>query len=131
MERIRTGIRRLGADLYHLRGALLGIAFYYAAVHLLFGRFCPMMIVLRFPCPGCGMTRAALLVLSGRWMEAWELQPLVFGWMMLAFLFGVNRYLLGRKPKLLTAFLMLLLFGTLFLFIYRIFFGFPVELTGS
>ena len=131
MERIRAGIRRLGTDVYHLRRALLGIAIYYAAVHLLFGQFCPMMVVLRFPCPGCGMTRAAFLVLSGRWGEAWKLQPLVFGWIILALLFGANRYLLDKKPKQLTILLIILLFGTIFLYIYRIFCGFPIELTGS
>ena len=44
MERIRTGLRRLGRDIYDLRYALLGIAIYYVTVHLLFGQFCPMMI---------------------------------------------------------------------------------------
>ena len=128
MERVRAGCCRLREDLYELRYALLGIAIYYITVHVTFGQFCPIMIMLHFPCPGCGMTRAFLLVLSGHWQQAWQLQPLVYGWILLAALFVMNRYLLNKKPKILTYFLIVLLVGTLFLYVYRICFGFPPEL---
>lgn len=128
MERVQMGIVQLRKDLYDLRYALLGLAVYYVLVHILFGQFCPMMIVLHFPCPGCGMTRALFLVLSGQWQQAWRLQPLVYGWSLLAILFAVNRYLLNKKPKTLTYLLIVLLLGTLILYVYRIYFGFPVEL---
>ncbi len=128
MEVIRKGLKRLREDLYGLRYALLGIAVYYAAVHLVFGQFCPVMIVLHLPCPGCGMTRAFVLALTGRLKEAWKLQPLVYGWILLAVLFVVNRYVLDRKPAVLTGLLIALLLGTLFFYIYRIGTGFPPEL---
>lgn len=128
MERVKAGACRLRKDLYELRYALLGIAIYYVTVHLIFGQFCPMMIVLHIPCPGCGMTRALVLVLTGHWQAAWQLQPLAYGWILLGVLFGVNRYLLDKKPKYLTAFLVILLLGTLLLYMYRLCFGFPVEL---
>ena len=95
-KRIQRGFRLLRNDLHALRYAILVIGIYYLAVHFLFGQFCPMMIVLHLPCPGCGMTRALWLVLSGRWVKAWNLQPLVFGWIGLGSWFGVRRYLLGR-----------------------------------
>ena len=128
MERIRAGIRRLGKDLYGLRYAFLGIAVYYLTAALLFGQFCPMMIFLHLPCPGCGMTRAFGLVLTGHWQEAWRLQPLVYGWTLLGALFGVNRYLLDRKPRVLTGLTVVLLLGTVFFYMYRIGTGFPAEL---
>ena len=105
MARIQKGLRRLGKDLYDLRYALLGITVYYVTVHLLFGQFCPLMITFHIPCPGCGMTRALILVLTGQWRGAWQLQPLVYGWILLGILFGVNRYLLDKKPKYLTVLL--------------------------
>ncbi len=128
MERIRAGLRRLGKDLYNLRYAVLGIAVYYVIVHILFGQFCPMMIALHLPCPGCGMTRALMLVLTGHLQEAWRLQPLVFGWIFLAVLFAVNRYILDRKPKILTYLLVVLLLGAILLYLFRIKTGFPIEL---
>jgi hypothetical protein len=39
-------------------------------------RTCPMAIVLRVPCPGCGMTRAALALARGDLRAAWTLHPL-------------------------------------------------------
>lgn len=128
MEQVRRGIRRFGKDLYELRYAILGIFIYYVTVHIIFGQFCPTMILLHLPCPGCGMTRALFLVLNGRWQLAWRLQPLVYGWIFLGVLFGVNRYLLDKKPKFLTCVLVVLLLGTILLYVYRICFGFPVEL---
>ena len=128
MERVKAGACRFREDLYELRYALLGIVIYYITAHVMFGQFCPMMIVCHLPCPGCGMTRAFFCVLSGRWQQAWQLQPLVYGWMLLAALFVVNRYLLNKKPKFLTYLLIAMLLGTLFLYAYRICFGFPLEL---
>lgn len=128
MERVRAGIKLFWEDLHNLRYALLGIAVYYGIVHIIFGKFCPMMIILHMPCPGCGMTRALILVLTGHWQQAWRLQPLVYGWILLGILFGINRYLLNRKPKGLKCLLVILLLGTLFLYAYRICFGFPIEL---
>lgn len=39
---------------------------------------CPVAIVARQPCPGCGLTRATLAVLRGDLHEAIHLHPLVF-----------------------------------------------------
>jgi hypothetical protein len=39
---------------------------------------CPVAIVARQPCPGCGLTRATLAVLHGDLHEAVRLHPLVF-----------------------------------------------------
>ena len=128
MERIRMGLRRLGKDVYQLRFALLGIGGYYVTVHLLFGQFCPMMIIAHLPCPGCGMTRAFLLVLMGHYKEAWELQPLVYGWILFGGIFGMNRYLLNKEQRRFTGLLMLLILATIFFYVYRIGTGFPVEL---
>ncbi len=117
-------------DLQNLRYAILAIGLYYLAVHFLFGQFCPMMIVFHFPCPGCGMTRALWMVLSGKWGQAWELQPLVFGWIILGLWFGTRRYLKNRtKPsKWMKGFLVLLLLGMLGLYAWRVVYGFPGKL---
>ncbi len=79
----------------------VGIAFviYSAAVNLMFGAFCPMVIFSGFPCPGCGMSRAAFFLLCGRWKDAWQMNPMIFPVAFLAVYFVVNRYLLGRWAK--------------------------------
>ena len=128
MERLKMAGMRLRQDLYDLRFALPGIAAYYLLVHFLFGQFCPVMIFFRFPCPGCGMTRALFLVLSGHWAQAWRLQPLIFGWILLGIWFGWNRYFQEKKSVLLTWCLVFLLLSVLGLYAWRLFHGFPAGL---
>ena len=129
MERLKMAGRRLGQDMYELRYAFLGIAVYYLLVHFLFGQFCPVMIFFHFPCPGCGMTRALLLVLRGHWAEAWQLQPLVYGWMVLGFWFGFERYIRNQKSSvLMKGYLIFLLLAVLGLYFWRLLHGFPAEL---
>lgn len=38
---------------------------------------CPFAIVTRYPCPGCGLTRAGVELLQGHLHEAFHLHPLV------------------------------------------------------
>lgn len=128
MGKIQRGARLLKEDICHLRYALLGLAIYCVLVHILFGQFCPVVILFHIPCPGCGMTRALFLVLSGRWMEAWSLQPLIFGWMGLGIWFGVGRYLLDRRFRTWKGCLILLLIATVGLYLWRLVHGFPVAL---
>lgn len=49
-----------------------------AAVLLLDVPICPWAGLLGWPCPGCGLTRAVLALLDGRFALAWRLHPLVY-----------------------------------------------------
>ena len=93
-QRIRGGILLLIKDIRSLLPAMAGVAVYWIVTHLLFDRFCPTQILFNFPCPGCGMTRALMLVLSGQFGEAWRLQPPVYGWILGGAGFCVDRYLI-------------------------------------
>ena len=68
-QRIRKGLRLIGKDIHALLPAIAALAVYWTVTHLLFDRFCPMQILLGLPCPGCGMTRALGLVLTGHLAE--------------------------------------------------------------
>lgn len=52
---------------------LLSMAF----LNLCFGRVCLFRIFTGLPCPGCGMTRALILFLTGHPSEAMDMHPLV------------------------------------------------------
>ncbi len=38
--------------------------------------FCPFRAVTGHACPGCGMGRAVVAAMSGRWAESWAFHPL-------------------------------------------------------
>jgi hypothetical protein len=125
MKRIRSGLALLKNDIYELRWAALGLTVYYIVVHIAFGQFCLMKIFLHIPCPGCGMTRAFFLALTGHIKAAWRLQPLIFGWILWAVWFGAERYLGQKRSVLLRVYLVCLLLLTLALYGYRMLYGFP------
>lgn len=133
-QRIRGGILLLIKDIRRLLPAMAGVAVYWIVTHLLFDRFCPTQILFNFPCPGCGMTRALMLVLSGQFGEAWRLQPPVYGWILGGAGFCVDRYLIhvekrsaGAAKLWIVYFVLLLLWG-MALYGLRLFTGIPVEL---
>jgi len=53
------------------------IAAYAVAAQLLFGTVCPFYFVVGLPCPGCGLTRAGLLLLGGNPAESFRMHPLL------------------------------------------------------
>ncbi len=63
-----TRARRAGSALSLL--LVLGLALHFELLP------CPFAAVLSVPCPGCGLTRAAWLLLRGDWYGALALHPL-------------------------------------------------------
>lgn len=58
-------------------GVILSIIFM-LCLNFKFGTVCMSKILIGVPCPACGMTRAALLLLLGKFKEAYEMHPLVY-----------------------------------------------------
>lgn len=88
---------------------------------------CISRIVTGLPCPACGMTRAALLFLSGRFEESFRLQPFFFALAAGVFFFVVERYILQRKKtgKLLIYYALIMLAAAFGFYIYRMVKYFP------
>ena len=96
---MKTVCGRITADVkqYGMAGAALLL--YTIVVNLVFHAFCPLVIFCGLPCPGCGVTRATVCFLAGRWQQAWQLNPVIFPIMITAAYFAWNRYFRGRKVK--------------------------------
>ena len=97
MEYTKTVCRRIAADVKEYGIAVAVLFVYTAFTNLGFHAFCPLIIFCGLPCPGCGVTRAAVCLMTGRWQQAWQLNPMIFPIALTAVYFGWNRYLLGRK----------------------------------
>lgn len=89
--------RRILEDLRNYGLGLLLAAAYVLGANFLGVSSCPMALLTGLPCPGCGMTRAALLFLQGHWKAAWQMHPFFYIVFVLAVLAFIQRYLMGRK----------------------------------
>lgn len=96
-KRMRAVLARLRRDVKNYRLAAVCFLVYAAAVTLLFGTICPLAAMTGFPCPGCGSTRALLLILTGRFGEAFRYNPCIYLWILLAVYVGWQRYIRGRR----------------------------------
>lgn len=119
--------KRMKKDLFGYWKPACWIVLYLIVGNLLFGTFCPMVLLTGLPCPGCGVTRALLLVLQLRFVEAWNMHPLIYGWMILTIIFVIRRYGMGKSGKELQKYAILLLIAMIFVYIYRMKNLFPYQ----
>ena len=80
---------------------ILWVAAIAAAHRAVLGRFlyslCPMVLITGYPCPACGMTRAGVLMLTGHFADAWNLQPFIYVLGVFLLAAAVWRYLLLKS----------------------------------
>jgi len=107
-DRILLAIEKIWSDIKNIKGVIIAIAAYWVVSNLLFGEFCPMRIFAGLPCPGCGATRASLMVLTFRWAEALEMNPTVFLWIPYILFLLYQRYIGKKQPKLSNILLVLI-----------------------
>ncbi len=93
----------------------------------LFGAMCPMVIATGLPCPGCGMTRAAISILSFRPGMAFSFNPSIFIWIVYVLYLIYYRYIKRTKIKRFVPVTMALFIATIGIYIYRMIFVFPGE----
>ena len=79
-----------------------------------------------YPCPGCGMTRAALRLLRFDFLGAWEMHPFIYAVVILVIMFGINRYLLNEKYNCqLKVIIIFIAFAMIVFYIWRMYTMFP------
>lgn len=90
-----------------------------------FGKICALRMLAGIPCPGCGLTRAFLLIVQGDIRTATEMHPF---WIPIVFVlvsFAVGRYFIENKEKrrkifyIIRLLAILTLIGMFVLYVYR------------
>lgn len=94
-------VRRIKEDIRQHGAGVLAVVMLYFLLHAVFDAFCLSVIVTGFPCPGCGMTRAVLYLLRGQFSRSWALNPAAVFWVIWAICFAFERYIRGRRSKML------------------------------
>lgn len=90
-----------------------------------FGAACISQLMVGLPCPACGMTRAALLFLSGRWKESLQMQPLFAALLFGAVLVIIFRYVLKKDIMWMKYYAIIMLAAAIILYVYRMIRYFP------
>ncbi len=122
---VREVCGRIVADGREYGIVALVFALYVPVSNFLFGAVCPLVAFCGIPCPGCGLSRAAFCLLTGRWQQAWQYHPMIFPIAIAALWFAWNRYLLGRKARGTMAVLLVLAVCLVIVYGLRMYLYFP------
>ena len=88
---------------------------------------CVWVALTGFPCPGCGLTRAALALLKGNFKEAFQIHPFIYVIAVIrTFILRLSIYI-KKKPKSFCKYVLIVLIAMLCFYVYRMVFVFPGE----
>ena len=104
---------------------ILIVAVYMVIANLLFGVMCPQVLLIGIPCPGCGLTRGCLHIVSGSFAEAWQWNATAFLWLPYLVYLIFMRYIRGGKVKGGYTLLIIICGITIVYYIYRMICFYP------
>lgn len=116
---------RIKKDVENNRVGILVFTGIFILFLVLFKDVCPSQILFGFPCPGCGLTRAGVLVLGFRFGEAWQMHPFIYAWLLLAVHVCYNRYIRGKKVKGLIPLVIGITLAMFAFYVYRMYKFYP------
>ncbi|MDD3360978.1 MAG: DUF2752 domain-containing protein [Hespellia sp.] len=128
----RTG-KQIILDTFHLvkkdlkenRIALLAILFYFLCSKMIFHTICPMVLFTGLPCPACGLTRAGIALLTGKFALAWQMHPFIYLIVLLCVIWAIQRYVLQRTLPWMKVVWVVSLCALIAFYFYRMFRYFP------
>ena len=115
-------------DIKDAKWAIIFIIAYFAYLKRFLHSMCVMVWLTGYPCPACGMTRAAYCLLHLDFIDAWRMHPFIYAVVVYLFLFLWNRYVLLHKAgKIMKGLLIVLVAAMILYYIWRMFHYFPGE----
>ncbi len=124
-EKEQKGWRLLKQDLKDNMPGVAAVCAYILIFQIVFSTVCPMQLLFGLPCPGCGLTRAGLLLLQGHYRESFRMHPFLAAWIFLAAYWAAVRYLVGKKSKLLIWLVAVVCILMVVFYLYRMYRYFP------
>ena len=122
---LKTVYKRILDDLYQNKTPIIALFILWAITELIFHRFCPVVIMFGFPCPGCGLTRALFDLITLHPIRALEFNPSYPLWVALAVAFFIRRYVQGKSVSVLRYPVMAVCVITIGIYIWRMTHVFP------
>lgn len=78
---------------------IIAVSIVVMIMEILFDGVCLSKLLFGMPCPGCGLTRAALLFLKGDFAGSFHMHPMFVFLLPGIILFGYERYYKGRRAR--------------------------------
>lgn len=124
---MKEAVSLIWKDVKSMWAAFLVIAAYYMVGKSYLYSGCVVVMVTGFPCPACGMTRAAFALLRGDFARAFQLNPFIYAIVIFVFAFCVWRYILQKNQRIFVKWGILLIVCMVLFYIYRMVCLFPGE----
>ncbi len=86
-------------EIRNMLPAIAIIAIAVAMCNILFDGFCIFRLIAGFPCPGCGLTRAAILLLRGHVMDSFKMHPMLIPFALLLPIYFIEKYYIGSNNQ--------------------------------
>ncbi len=123
--RIREVGKRICQDIKNFWPAAVAVVICIVLMNVLFGAFCPMVVITGLPCPGCGMTRSLFFLITGRLERSLWIHPMGILIAGIIFYFLWNRYLLGKSARGMKTLIILAIAALVFFYLFRMYLYFP------
>ena len=115
-------------DIRDAKWAIIVIIAYFVSLKKFLHSMCLLVWLTGYPCPTCGMTRAAFYLIHLDFSGAWSMHPFIFVIVGYLFIFCWERYILRRKAGEKWKWLLSLLIAAMILYyIWRMIHYFPGE----
>lgn len=121
----KFAVNRIIKDITEFKWAIVAFGVYCIIMQELFESICPMVIISGFPCPGCGITRAIVLILIGQFAKSFSYNPFAIFWIFTAVYFVYKRYLKGERVKGIFLIFATLCIAMVIYYLYRMLYVFP------
>ena len=122
---------KLQNDFKKIAIPIIAISLYILFGNAILGKICPMRMLFGIPCPGCGTTRAFLLLMQGKVVEATISNPLWIPIVVLGVVFLINRYFVtseetsAKITRILKGMLMVVGVLCIAYYVYRMIYWYP------
>ena len=122
---VKKIINRIKEDIRQYWIALIVVIALYVFMHIMFDAFCPSLVIMGLPCPGCGLTRSIIFFVTGQFTRSFYVHPLGGVLVTVALYCAFFRYIKGDKVPALKWIIAILLVIAIVLYIVRMVLYFP------
>lgn len=122
---MKNAAEKIKSDLCRYGKPLLAVLAVILLLNVFSGSICPFRKLWGIPCPSCGITRAAMLLLEGKFREAFLMHGFIYVLPVLAVLGIAERYFVNAECKVTKKVLYITAALALLYYAYRMIVYFP------